>query len=163
MVPQTKNPPTHFFYPPMRGVGRWVKNTHPEPKNHSLTRLLTLAHANLDIFSRDALAARKRKLSPNADDWLYEYLNTAYVPTREDFRKLKQLVAIRRKTYEEKYRPLRHQVFAHRAVSTPAQVDELFAKINLREIRQMLVFLESSYLRTSVLLPEIGGYFHWHL
>ena len=117
----------------------------PEPKNHSLTRLLTLAHANLDIFSRDALAAQKRKLSPKADDWLYEYLNTAYVPTREDFRKLKQLVAIRRKTYEEKYRPLRHQVFAHRAVSTPAQVDELFAKINLREIRQMLVFLESLY------------------
>lgn len=117
----------------------------PNSGNHSLTRLLALAHANLDIFSKAALAARKRKLSPNADEWLPTYLDTVYVPTQEDFRKLKRYVAIRRKTYEEKYRPLRHEVFAHRAVTTPAQVDELFAKIDLREMRQLLVFLESIY------------------
>ena len=117
----------------------------PDPGNHSVTRLLALAHANLDIFSKDALAARKRKLSPNADEWLPEYLETAYVPTREDFRKLKRHVAIRRKTYEEKYRPLRHKVFAHRGVTTPTQVGELFAKTNLRELRQLLVFLGRLY------------------
>ena len=117
----------------------------PDPGNHSVTRLLALAHANLDIFSKDALATRKRKLSPNADEWLPEYLKTAYVPTREDFRKLKRHVAIRRNTYEEKYRPLRHKVFAHRGVTTPTQVGELFAKTNLRELRQLLVFLGRLY------------------
>ncbi len=113
----------------------------PDTNNHSVTRLLTLAHGNLEIFSKEALAARKRKLSANADEWLHEYLKTAYVPTRDDFRKLKRQVALRRKIYEENYRPLRHKVFAHRGVTTPAQVTELFAKTNLRELRQLLVFL----------------------
>ena len=42
----------------------------PETSNHSVTRLLALAHANVDIFSKNELTARKRKLSTNADKWL---------------------------------------------------------------------------------------------
>lgn len=117
----------------------------PDPKNHSVTRLLALAHANLDIFSKDALAARKRKLSANADEWLPEYLRGVYVPTGDDFRRLKRHVALRRKIYEQNYRPLRHTVFAHRGVTTRAEVSELFEKTNLRELRQLLVFLGQLY------------------
>jgi hypothetical protein len=117
----------------------------PDADNHSVTRLLALAHGNLQIFSKEALAIRKQKLSANADEWLHDYLKTAYVPTRDDFRRLKRQVAQRRKTYEENYRPLRHKVFAHRGVTTPAQVTELFAKTNLRELRQLLVFLGRLY------------------
>ncbi|MHB8471717.1 MAG: AbiU2 domain-containing protein [Gammaproteobacteria bacterium] len=117
----------------------------PDQKNHSVTRLLALAHGNLDIFSKDALAARKRKLSPNADEWLPAYLKDAYVPTHEDFRRLKQHVSKRRKIYEEKYRPLRHKVFAHRGVTTSTQVGELFAKTNLRELQQLFVFFGRLY------------------
>lgn len=117
----------------------------PDPKNHSVTRLLALAHSNLDIFSKDALAARKRKLSADADEWLPEYLRDVYVPTGNDFRRLKRHVALRRKIYEQNYRPLRHMVFAHRGVATRAEVSELFAKTNLRELRQLLVFLGRLY------------------
>ena len=117
----------------------------PDTNNHSVTRLLTLAHGNLEIFSKEALATRKRKLSANADEWLSEYLKTAYVPTGDDFRGLKRQVALRRKIYEANYRPLRHKVFAHRGVTTPAQVSELFAKTNLRELRQLLIFLGRLY------------------
>lgn len=117
----------------------------PDPKNHSVTRLLALAHANLDIFSKDALAARKRKLTANADEWLPEYMRDVYVPTGNDFRRLKRYVALRRKIYEQNYRPLRHVVFAHRGVATRAEVSELFAKTNLRELRQLLVFLGRLY------------------
>ena len=117
----------------------------PDSRNHSVTRLLALAHANLDIFSKNELAARKRKLSANADEWLSEYLRSVYVPTNEDFRRLKRHVASRRKIYEQKYRPLRHSVFAHRGVSTRTEVGELFAKIDLRELRQVLVFLGRLY------------------
>lgn len=117
----------------------------PDTNNHSVTRLLTLANGNLEIFSKDALAARKRKQSTNADEWLPEYLKTAYVPTRDDFRRLKRQVALKRKIYEENYRPLRHKVFAHRGVTTSEQVNELFNKTNLRELRQLLVFLGRLY------------------
>ena len=113
----------------------------PDPKNHSVTRLLSLAHSNLSVFSKDALAARKRKQSSNADEWLAEYLVSAYVPTTEDFRRLKRHVAKRRLIYEEKYRPLRHKVFAHRGVSDKAEVNRLFAKTAVREMQQLLTFL----------------------
>jgi HEPN superfamily AbiU2-like protein len=50
----------------------------PDPKNHSVSRLLSIAHSNLDIFSKEALAQRKRKQSANADEWLPEFLEAAY-------------------------------------------------------------------------------------
>ena len=113
----------------------------PDPKNHSVTRLLASAHADLSIFSKPALAARKRKQSADADEWLPQYLKTVYEPTSDDFRRLKRHVSVRRKLYEEKYRPLRHRVFAHRAASSQAEVADLFAKTNIRELQLMLVFL----------------------
>lgn len=113
----------------------------PDPDNHSITRLLGLAHRNLQLFSKEALAERKRELSPNADEWLPEYLNGVYVPSSDDFRKLKKYVATRRRTYEENYRPLRHQYFAHRSASESSDVAALFAKTNIRELQQLLTFL----------------------
>lgn len=113
----------------------------PQTTNHhNINRLLAFAHANIDIFSKEALATRKRALSADADEWLPDYLATAYVPTGDDFRRLKRYVARRRKLYEQNYRPLRDKVFAHRGVATKAEVDALFAKTNLRELRQLLVF-----------------------
>lgn len=113
----------------------------PDQNNHSVTRLLSTAHSNLSIFSKDSLAERKRKQSTNADDWLPEYLKTAYVPTSDDIRGLKRHLARRRKTYEDKYRPLRHKIFAHRAVSSQTEVEDLYAKTDIRELQKLLIFL----------------------
>lgn len=113
----------------------------PDQRNHNVNRLLALAGANLDIFSKKALAERKRKASANADQWLDEYLRGVYEPTTDDFRRLKRHIAVRRKICEERYRPLRHRVFAHRGVATRAEVGELFAQTNIRELQQLLVFL----------------------
>lgn len=113
----------------------------PDSKNHSVTRLLGSAHANLSMFSKKALAERKRAASTNADEWLPEYLKTVYEPTTEDFRRLKKYLSVRRKIYEEKYRPLRHKVFAHRSVATQSEVAALFSNTNIREMEKMLIFL----------------------
>ena len=113
----------------------------PDPKNHSITRLLRLAHGNLELFSKEALAERKRELSADADQWLPTYLQSVYVPNGDDFRRLKRYVAARRRTYDEKWRPLRHQVFAHRSASESTDLAALFAKTNVRELQQLLVFL----------------------
>ena len=51
---------------------------------HNIDRLLKLAQENREIFSKKALANRKRKASPNADEWLPEYLETSYEPTIKD-------------------------------------------------------------------------------
>lgn len=113
----------------------------PDPNNHSITRLLSLAHGNLELFSKEALAERKRELSADADQWLPKYLQSVYVPNSGDFRRLKRYIAIRRRTYEDNYRPLRHKFFAHRSASESIDVAALFAKTNIRELQQLLVFL----------------------
>ena len=111
----------------------------PKPENHSVTRLIAFAHSNLEIFSKEALANRKREQSNNADNWLPDYLKTVYVPDRNDFRRIKRLVEVRRRTYENIYKPIRHTVLAHRSASHNADI--LFAKTNITELQKMLVFL----------------------
>jgi len=117
----------------------------PNPQNHSVTRLLSIAQRNLDIFSKEALADRKRKASSNADEFLPEYLKDVYVPTPHDIQRLKGYVAIRRRTYESNYKALRHQLFAHRSVADRSQIDALFAKTNVTELQKLFIFLSRLY------------------
>lgn len=113
----------------------------PNPENHSVSRLLSLAQRNLQIFSKTALAARKRSDSSNADEFLSEYLKSVYEPGPRDIQRLKGLVAQRRKIYESNYKAVRHQIFAHRSVSDRAEIDALFAKTNVSELQKLFTFL----------------------
>lgn len=113
----------------------------PDPKNHSVSRLLSLAQKNLQIFSMPALADRKRAESSNADDFLAEYLKDVYEPDARDIQRLKEHVAARRKIYESNYRAVRHQIFAHRSVADRAEIDALFAKTNTGELQKLFTFL----------------------
>jgi hypothetical protein len=112
---------------------------------HNVVRLLRLAQDNPQIFSKAALAQRKQGASSTPPEWLDDYLKHAYVPRAADFRRLRGYVSKQRKIYLEKYQPLRHQVFAHKGVSDPADVSALFAKTNVREMQRMLTFLMSLY------------------
>ncbi len=64
-----------------------------DPSTHNLDRLLRIAQTNLSIFSKAALAERKRRGSMNADEWLNNYLRGVYVPRVDDFRRLRRYVA----------------------------------------------------------------------
>lgn len=109
----------------------------PDQGNHNVSRLLSMAHGNLQLFSKTALAERKRSLDRNADTWLPEYLRSSYEPTSADFRRLKRYLSQRRKTYLENYRDLRHKVFAHRAPIDEAGLEALFARTNIRELQKL--------------------------
>jgi hypothetical protein len=112
-----------------------------QQSTHNLDRLLKIAQSNMVIFSKVSLARRKRAGSSNADEWLGEYLIDVYVPTAVDFRRLRSHVAKRRKIYEQNYRALRHHVFAHKVVSSKEDVQALFARTNIRELQQLLIFM----------------------
>src|SRR5207244_502310 len=43
------------------------------------------------LFSKDALAARKRHGSPNADEWLPQYMEHVHVPNEQEIRDLAKL------------------------------------------------------------------------
>ena len=108
---------------------------------HNVDRLLKIAQSNMAIFSKEALAGRKRRGSGNADEWLDEYLCDVYVPNADDFRRLRRHIAKRRKIYENNYRTIRHQIFAHKVVSEQEEMQALFGKTNIRELQKILIFL----------------------
>lgn len=74
-------------------LGRIFDNNSP----HNVYRLLKLVRENSDIFSKEALAARKHAGSDNADEWLPKYLKTVHEPDTTDFRRLRQHVSRRKK------------------------------------------------------------------
>ena len=108
---------------------------------HNIDCLLQIAQSNIGIFSKEALSGRKRRASANADEWLEEYLRDVHVPNADDFRRLRRHAAKQRKLYEKNYRALRNQVFAHKELSAQGDIQALFAKTNIRELQQLLVFL----------------------
>jgi len=109
--------------------------------NHNVDRLLRLAKNNISIFSKDALAERKRKVSSNADEWLAEYMKDVYVPTTADFRQLRKHVIKYRQIYERKYRDIRHKIYAHKELSKPEDIQRLYSLTNISELEKLCVFL----------------------
>lgn len=108
---------------------------------HNVDRLIKIAQSNMDIFSKESLAGRKRQGSNNADEWIDEYLRDIYVPNAEDFRRLRRHIAKRRQIYESNYRDIRHKIFAHKVISKKEEEHVLFGKTNIREMQKLLIFL----------------------
>lgn len=118
---------------------------------HNINKLLTIADSNINIFSKEALAGRKRQLSKNADEWLNEYLADVYVPVEKDFKRLSGYILKYRKIYENNYMKIRHMYYAHKIVSSHDDVSKLFAKTTILELEKIVVFL----LRTHNMLWEL--------
>ena len=117
-----------------------------ERETHNIDRVIRIAQTNMHLFSHESLKERKRRSSSNAEEWIDEYMTNVYVPTIEDFRRLRRHVSARRRVYEETYRPIRHKVFAHKMTISQSQVQELFANAKIRELQQLLIFLRRLHL-----------------
>ena len=113
--------------------------------NHNIDRLLKVAQDNIDIFSKEALKARKKKDSKNADEWIDDFMKDVYPPAHSDFRRLRKHVAKYRKIYIDGYCDIRRKVFAHKELSKVSDVQQLFAKTNIREMERLLIFLNRLY------------------
>jgi len=111
-----------------------------EDSNHNMNRILKIGQSHIEMFSKTALADRKRKVSTSADEWLPEYLDQVYVPVPDDFRRLRKHVAKRRQIYNSIYHNLRNKVFAHKEISDKAIIQGMFQKIKVSEFQQLLVF-----------------------
>lgn len=116
-----------------------------QKSNHNIDSLLKIAQTNVNIFSKAALAERKKQNSPNANVWLDEYLKRVYEPTRDDFRALRKQIKKYRKIYEENYRDIRRKIYAHKEISEPTEVQKLFSKTNIRELEKVIVFVNALY------------------
>ncbi len=111
---------------------------------HNLDALVGMARNSRTIFSKEALEGRT-KLLPITPADVVEFMRTAYQPTWADFDRIEALVEARRRIYETNYRNLRHKWFAHRGVSGPKEVQELFSATNIEELNQLFQFLGLLY------------------
>jgi hypothetical protein len=112
---------------------------------HNVHRLIKLAQKNVAIFSKGALAARKRAESDNADEWLPEYMTHVYEPEANDFRRLRAHVARKKKIYMGVYRDIRRKVFAHRELADREAINQLFKGTTIAEMKEIFVFLSKLY------------------
>jgi hypothetical protein len=114
-----------------------------QDSTHNLDKLLRLAEDHREIFSKAALAGRRQGRNTPAPEWLDEYVQSVYEPETSDFRLLRKQIAEKRRTFESNYKEIRRQFFAHKAISKPEQIAELFGRTNVDELKQLLAFLLS--------------------
>ena len=112
-----------------------------DKRSHSISRLLQIAEDNPSIFSKVALAERKRRGNANASDWLDEYMRKVYVPPPPIFKRIRRYVDVRRKIYESNYKKLRNKLEAHKDRINENDLQALIAKTNIPELERLLVFL----------------------
>ena len=113
-----------------------------DERTFSVHTFLRACIENTNQFSKDALRERKIKGS-DADKllWLDGYIEKSYQPNKEDFLKLKSEVSKKQKLYYAGYKPIRDKVFAHKELKEIKCVDELFRKIKIGEMQDLLCFL----------------------
>jgi hypothetical protein len=125
----------------MIALGRAYDHT----TQHNLGSVLDAFANNLDMFSKAALADRKRASSSNADEWLPDYLRSVHVPTAADVARLRAREKSYQRLYNEKYRPLRSKVFAHRVHGRSEEVVKLYSVIKIAELQKLFLYLLKLY------------------
>jgi len=113
-----------------------------DERTFSVHTFLRTCIENTDQFSKDAL--RERKIKGSDEDklpWLDGYIEKSYQPNKEDFLKLKGEVSKKQKLYYSGCKPIRDKIFAHKEFKEIKCVDELFRKIKIGEIQDLLCFL----------------------
>ena len=110
---------------------------------HNIDKLLKAV--NPKEFSRAALEARLLALGRSADE-VAAHSKHVHELTAPVVRKLRKEVKDWRQVYVRSYSNIRHKVFAHREVSDFHEINALFAKTKVEELKRLLHFLNSLYL-----------------
>ena len=108
---------------------------------HNIDKLLGAVSTNMSLFTRSALQQRRISdgMPPSA---AAKYASDKHDLTIADYRAMRKAVAEWRRVYEDRYRDVRHLVFAHRGIPR-SQIDTLMSKTTIDEMQQILGFLHS--------------------
>jgi hypothetical protein len=108
---------------------------------NSIHRLLRITRANLQVFSKAALGARKIGAGPKPF-WFDDYMSAVWEPqTPADLKFLKDALKPHMAEFETVYRPIRHQVYGHRLMSNEQAGIDLFPQTNRESVGKILDFL----------------------
>ena len=108
---------------------------------HSVHKLVSSALANPEFFSKNSLTKRKTK-GNEKPTWLDEYLKDVYEPGVSDLKKIKNQLKPYRRKFNESYRNIRNNIFAHTIIKDSKAASKLFGKTNILEVENILYVLK---------------------
>ena len=106
----------------------------------SIHKLLKACIENITEFSESHLRERKKGNGPEPD-WLDDYMKGIYIPSENDFQRLRGEVSKQRKIYVDKLQSVRHKVFAHTDLLSIEKTHKFFAEATIGDIQDLLKFL----------------------
>jgi hypothetical protein len=115
---------------------------------YSVHKVVEDTVANPSLFSKSALRDRKRKASRISGvdpEWLVEYIDNAWEPTRADLETLRVELAPHYAKFKTIYQPIRHQVFAHKSIQDEKAIFALFEKTLISDVQEILRFLHTLF------------------
>jgi hypothetical protein len=115
-----------------------------QSSNHNIDRLISTAAKDMSVFSKNAQNARMLAAGISQQT-ASEYMAHRHELTPDDLRALRRDVAKWRRVYEERYRDIRHQVFAHKQVADIDDINKLLAKTRVDELKALFAFLNAAY------------------
>ena len=108
--------------------------------SHSVHKLLAATVAHPEFFSRAALSARvAARMSAPLPDWVSEVKE----PTAAHLKRFEDALKPYAEKYDQVYKPIRNQVFAHRERMVGGRLTALFAKTRIQEVGEILRFLSN--------------------
>jgi hypothetical protein len=79
-----------------------------------LRKFLAQTVEHCELFSKEALAERKRRAARRDDlEWLGGYLKTAWEPTTQDLQDMADSIGTAEAKWKQSYKPIKDKVFAH--------------------------------------------------
>jgi AbiU2 len=114
-----------------------------QDSKHNINKLMATA-GNLALFSKAALAARRVSGGLTKSE-AANYVADKHELTAGDFRALRKEIVAWRRIYEDRYRGIRHKIFAHKGVSNVQEANELLAKTSVDELKALFAFLSALY------------------
>jgi hypothetical protein len=119
---------------------------------YSINDFLAATVAHKGLFSKRALADRKRKAAGGEPPWLADYLKTAWEPSTTDLEGIPAAIKSAEAKYAERYKAIRDKVFAHRDPSKLAAT--LFENTLVSDIENILFTLNETMLAIFQLLEN---------
>lgn len=109
------------------------------PQSCSIHLLFRQCKNSIGKFSKSSLEQRRIVgAGGTRPDYLDTFLKTVYEPTQADFKNLKKNVSRVQKCYEEKFRPIRHKVFAHNDSEYIDNPGDLFSEATVDDAEDIL-------------------------
>ena len=111
---------------------------------HNIDKLLRAVSDEVALFTPIALASR-RVATGMSHTAASSYAAGKYTLTFDDIRAMRKAVDKWRKVYADRYRDVRHLVFAHRGIPR-SQIDAIMGKTSVDEMKEILGFLHALFL-----------------